>query len=105
MSSESFVASRGQTPSVTKSPRFNAVQDLEETASELDGTSSRNDQRWLRRACLERDGEKCVVSNFYDQSEAEKIPKRRKKGLVAAIINVARILPFSIGNSVVRCYK
>lgn len=93
---------RGQTPIATILPRFNAEQDLEEIASEFDGICSRNDQRRLKDPCLQRDEERCVVTDFYDQAQADKLPISERADLITVETQAAHILPFSLGDSVVR---
>ena len=92
--------SRGRTPFVTPSPRFNAEHDIEEIASEFHGVSSRNDQVWLKSACLQRDGYKCVISGYYDLNEAEKLSTSARASLPGTVTTqAAHILPFSLGSS------
>ncbi|KAL9126693.1 MAG: hypothetical protein Q9217_004290 [Psora testacea] len=96
---------RGPTPVVILSPRFNALQDLEEIASEFDGVSSRNEQSWLKIACLQRDGGRCVVSGYYDSHEAEKLSTSEKASVTTSGTQAAHIVPFSLGASVVRFFN
>ena len=95
------VHARSHTPSVTLSPRFNAAQEVEEIAAEFDGVSTCNSQAWLKKSCLERDGAKCVVTGYYDDAEAERLPANESASLVTATTQAAHILPFSLGSSVV----
>lgn len=64
--------SRARTPSVEPSPRPGWAESVESVASEI--TSSERQQRWLRKACLERDGNRCMISGVYDFSESTKLP-------------------------------
>jgi hypothetical protein len=91
------VAARGPTPAVVLSPRFNAADDAEEIASEFEGQSSRNDQAWLKKACLARDGGKCVVTGIYDDSIA--YSRSMPADTQTVYTDAAHIVPFSVGNA------
>lgn len=41
-------------------------------ASEI--TPSERQQKWLRKLCLERDGNRCVISGNYDFLQWQKLP-------------------------------
>jgi hypothetical protein len=101
----SVVRARGMTPeSIISSGRFNAEVDYEEIASEFEGVVTRNDQVALKRACLKRDGNKCLISGFYDISEAMKLPLTERNALTTTPTQVAHIIPFSLGNTPVRIF-
>ena len=63
---------KSRTPSVEPSPRSGWAESVESVASEI--TLSERQQKWLRKACLERDGNRCVISGVYDFSESTKLP-------------------------------
>jgi len=63
-----IVKSRKQTPNITPSPRLGARDDTEEVSSGL----AQSSQAWIKAACLERDGNRCVVTSYYDSVEALK---------------------------------
>lgn len=96
------VLSRGPTPPVTLSPRFNAQYDVEEISASMEGALTRGDQRWLKRACLERDGGKCVVTGEYDENEIRRLPPHQRSFYITCSTEAAHIIPFALGSSVVR---
>lgn len=80
-------------------------QDLEEIASEFDGISSCNNQDWLKKACLQRDGVRCVITGYYASGEAKNLPESERAGLPLTVTTqAAHILPFSLGSSNVRFF-
>ncbi|KAF8470753.1 hypothetical protein BDZ91DRAFT_549653 [Kalaharituber pfeilii] len=91
--------SRRKTPSITPSPRFAAECDTDEIAGELAHSGSRKDQAWLKAACLERDGNRCVVTGFYDAGEAEKMDftESELNTMMLEYTKVCHIIPFSLG--------
>jgi hypothetical protein len=96
------VRARGQTPDeITPSERFNAGADYEEIASEFEGVETRNSQTALKKACLRRDGNKSVVTGYYDATEAKKLTQHERQGLLTFRTQAAHIIPFSLGNTVV----
>lgn len=96
---------RGQTPDqITPSGRFNADADYEEIASEFEGVETRNTQAALKKACLRRDGNKSVVSGYYDTMEAMKLTPNEQQGVVKIRTQAAHIIPFSLGNTAVRFF-
>ena len=89
---------RGKTPAVSPSPRFGADDSIEEIASELE-SSSRNNQGWLKEACLRRDNNRCVLTGLYDlKKAAENLSKDDRKHNATTRTKAAHIIPFSIGN-------
>jgi len=54
----------------TPSVRFGAKAKDKEIASESGESSTREDQKWLKKACLRRDGNRCVLSGTYDDDWA-----------------------------------
>lgn len=96
-----LVLSRGSTPHVSLSPRFNAEHDVEELAASIEGVCTRTDQTWLKRVCLERDGGRCVVTRSYDVREIMKLPSSERNLHSSCPTEAAHIIPFSLGNSVV----
>lgn len=91
------VAARCLTPAVIPSPRFNVADDADEIASEFEGQSSRNDQAWLKKACLARDGGKCVVTGMYDDSIA--YSRSMPADILTVYTEAAHIIPFSVVNA------
>jgi hypothetical protein len=99
------VRARGQTPeAIILSDRFNADADYEEIASEFEGLQTRNSQAALKKACLKRDGNKSVVTGYYDATEAEKLTQHEMQGLLTSRTQAAHIIPFSLGNTAVRFF-
>ena len=97
-----LMLSRGPTPPVTPSFRFNAQHDVEEISASMEGALTRGDRRWLKRACLERDGGRCVVTGQYDENEIEKLPPHQRVLHIVCSTDAAHIIPFALGSSVVR---
>ena len=90
---------RGVTPAVTPSPRFGADDSTNEIASELE-SSSRNDQGWLRDACLLRDNNRCVLTGLYDLKAAKSLSETDRNHVATIKTEAAHIIPFSVGNFV-----
>jgi len=83
---------------VTPSPWFGAAADDEEMTSELAESSSHNDQTWLKKACLKRDGNKCVLSGSVNKNWATVNLTPEQQAMVDALRTVyAHIIPFSLG--------
>ncbi len=86
---------KSRTPSVEPSPRPGWEASIESVASEI--SPSQRQQTWLRKACLERDQNRCVVSGRYDVEQWMKLPEgdpvreSEKKSRTQA----AHIVPFS----------
>ncbi|KAF8449896.1 hypothetical protein BDZ91DRAFT_669441 [Kalaharituber pfeilii] len=89
----------GPTPAVTPSPCFGAEGNVEEIASELEPIT-RNEQRWLKASCLERDNYRCVLSGIYDQNAVSKgqIVLPAGSDMDTGFTQAVHILPFAIGN-------
>jgi len=88
----------GRTPAVSPTPRFGGEDSIEEIASELTEPSSRNDQKWLKAACLRRDNNRCVISGYYDAIIAiESMTASDLDNTVTADTDAAHIIPFSLG--------
>lgn len=91
--------SRKPTPHVSLSSRFNAEND-EEISDSIEGVCG---QLWLKRACLQRDGGRCVVSGYYDLKDIMRLPPdQRVQNRLTCETEAAHIVPFSLGSSVVR---
>lgn len=90
-------------PTVTTLPRFNAEQDIEGIPSEFDGGCSYNDR--LKSACLKRDGQKCVVTGFYDLDEAKKLSLSERASVLTSPTQAVHILPVLLGSLVVRFFN
>lgn len=97
-----LVLSRGTTPHVTLSPRFNAADDVEEISASMETVSSRRDQPWLKRACLARDGGKCVITGAYDPRAYLRLAPHIRVLHLDCDTEAAHIVPFALGSSVVR---
>lgn len=93
--------SRGTTPHVTLSPRFNAADDVEEISASMEAVSSRRDQPWLKRACLARDGGKCVITGAYDPRAYLRLASHRRILQLDCDTEAAHIVPFALGSSVI----
>jgi hypothetical protein len=94
----SVVKAHGRTPAVSPTPRFGGEDSIEEIASELTESSSRNDQKWLKAACLRRDNNRCVISGYYDMNQAiESMTVSELDNIVTADTDAAHIIPFSLG--------
>jgi len=92
------VKSKGKTPAISPSPRFGADDSIEEIVSELQ-SSSRNDQGWVKEACLRRDNNRCVLTGLYDLKKAVKnLSKDDRKRNATTKTEAAHIIPFSIGS-------
>lgn len=91
--------------SIVSSGRFNAEAEYEEIVSEFEGVETKNDQTALKRACLKRDGYKCLISGYYDMSEAEKLSLTERNELITTPTQAAHIIPFSLGNITARVFN
>lgn len=60
--------------------------------------SSSRDQSRLKRKCLERDGNRCQISGYYDADAAKQLPPAELAGLLKARTQAAHIVPFSCGS-------
>ncbi|KAJ9374430.1 hypothetical protein DTO282F9_1425 [Paecilomyces variotii] len=92
----SLKAEGGKTPSVTPSPFENADITFEEVSATMVESSSRKDQKALKKTCLERDNYRCVVTGFWDEAAQGKIPEEI---MGDRILNteLVHIIPFSLG--------
>ncbi|KAI5795358.1 hypothetical protein DFH27DRAFT_484461 [Peziza echinospora] len=88
---------RGQTPIVTPSRGFAALRDAEDLSAET-GPSTRSKQGLLKKACLLRDGTKCIITGVYDVDESLKIPPDEWGTRMLAKTEVAHIIPFYLGS-------
>lgn len=89
---------KGKTPVVSPSPRFGADDSINDITSELE-SSSRNEQGWLKEACLLRDNNRCVLTGLYDARKARTSLSSTEREHIATIkTEAAHIIPFSIGN-------
>ena len=95
-----LVLSRGTTPHVTLSPRFNAA-DEEEISASMETVSSRRDQPWLKRTCLARDEGKCVITGAYDQRAYLSLAPHIRALHFDCETEAAHIVPFALASSVV----
>lgn len=85
------------TPFVVPSTRLNAIFHVEMLSS-TEIESSDRDQRRLKKKCLERDGNKCQITGYYDRDAAKKLPPSESAGLLKAPTQAAHIVPFSCGS-------
>jgi len=85
------------TPVVTPSPRFGAHDSVEEISSEIE-SASRAEQAWLKSACLKRDGNKCVITGFYDTNEWNALGVTERPDAITFPTELAHIIPFSMGS-------
>ncbi len=55
---------------------------------------------WLRKACLERDQNRCVVSGYYDLEQYKMLPEGdpMRESTENARTQAAHIVPFSCGS-------
>ena len=88
---------RGKTLAISPSPRFGADDSIKEIASELK-SSSRNNQGWLKEACLLRDDNRCVLTGLYDVKAAKSLSEISRKHTATIRTEAAHIIPFSVGN-------
>jgi hypothetical protein len=87
-----MVATGGKTPAITPSPRSGVEDSIENLLSQdFDSTTRR--QAELRRVCLKRDNNQCVVTKFWDPG-CESQPA----GALTAYLEAAHIIPFGMGN-------
>ncbi|KAL4883913.1 hypothetical protein BJY04DRAFT_183490 [Aspergillus karnatakaensis] len=87
------VQALGGTPApLVLSPRLGLDDSIENLASEDTPSASRSEQSRLRKACLERDNHRCVVSGFWDPQHPD-LPD----GATECDLEGAHILPYSIG--------
>lgn len=93
-----LVLSRSTTPHVTPS----AADDVEEISASMEAASSRRDQPWLERACLVRDGGRCVITGAYDQRAYLSLASHIRVLHLDCNTEAAHIVPFALGSSVVR---
>lgn len=90
---------KSRTPSWEPSPRPDRAESVESVASEI--TSSDRQQKWLRKACLERDGNRCVISGACDFLESKKLPVGDpilNEPLEPSHTQAAHIVPFCCGS-------
>lgn len=78
------------------STRLNAILDVEMLSTEIE--SSNSDQRRLKKKCLDRDGNKCQITGYYDRDALKKLPSSESAGLLKASTQAAHIVPFSCGS-------
>ncbi|KAJ9214202.1 hypothetical protein DTO166G4_4259 [Paecilomyces variotii] len=84
---------RSKTPAtITPSPRLGFEGAVEDMQSQLVEPSSRNEQSWLEGVCLERDGNRCVLSGLLDEKAA---PSGDDP---VTMTECAHIIPFSLGH-------
>jgi hypothetical protein len=92
------VKARGKIPAASPSPRFGADDSIDDIVSELE-SSSRNDQGWLKEACLLRDNNRCVLTELYDVDKAEdSLSETERKHIATVFTKAAHIIPLSIDN-------
>jgi HNH endonuclease len=87
----------GKTPAVTQSPSKHS-QDKVQLQIALVEPSSRNDQSWLKRHCLERDEYCYVVTKHLDFEWSMDHRNEYHSNIPLELTDCAHILPFSLGN-------
>lgn len=93
------VKSHGRTGLASPSLQFRVEDSVEEISSELFESCTRNDQAWLKAACLRRDNNRCVVTEYYDNDEAAKnLSESEHQEIITADMEVAHIITFSLGS-------
>lgn len=75
---------------------LNASSDVEILTTEIQ--SSSRDQRQLKKKCLERDGNSCQITGYYDRDAATQLPPSELAGLPKVPTQAAHIVPFSCGS-------
>jgi hypothetical protein len=87
-----MLATGGRTPAITTSPRF-GVEDSIENLDSLDLESTRRAaQGKLGRNCLRRDGQRCIVTGYWN-TDFDFPPNA-----VDAPLQAAHVIPFSLGH-------
>ncbi|KIN05098.1 hypothetical protein OIDMADRAFT_177417 [Oidiodendron maius Zn] len=86
-------AKGGRTPTITPSPRIGLEDSIENLAA-LDFESAiESDRQELRKSCLKRDGNLCVVSQSWDITNAD-----CPDGYTIGPLQAVHILPFALGS-------
>lgn len=85
----------GKTPSITPSPRTGYKESVEKMASQITESARRNSQKWLKKACLSRDGNRCVISGSFDYDTAVKLGENHDDEIE---MELAHIIPFSVAS-------
>lgn len=67
-----MLAHGGTTPAITPSPRFGIEDSIDNLVFEDVSSITRADQSRLRKNCLARDGQRCVVSNYWSSCYKER---------------------------------
>ncbi|OJJ45716.1 hypothetical protein ASPZODRAFT_133580 [Penicilliopsis zonata CBS 506.65] len=83
----------GKTATITPSPRLGVEDSIENLEAMIDDPMKRA-QKELRKKCLRRDGQMCVVSSLYNTEEEEMAPA----GKMAADLEAAHVIPFDLAN-------
>lgn len=86
-----MLAHGGITPAITPSPRFGIDDSIDNLVSEDARSITRAAQSPLRKKCLARDGQRCVVSNIWNKSY-----KERPTGSIDAPLEAVHIIPFAL---------
>ncbi|BCS23967.1 HNH endonuclease signature motif containing protein [Aspergillus puulaauensis] len=86
-----MLAHGGITPAITPSPRFGIDDSIDNLVSEDASSITRAAQSRLRKNCLARDGQRCVVSNIWNKSY-----KERPTGSIDAPLEAVHIIPFAL---------
>jgi len=90
------VKARGKTATPTPSPRFGAEDSINEISVNLE--SSSRDQKWLKRVCLGRENNRCILTGLYDSVKAMGNPEIDPIFIATTKTEIAHIIPFSLGN-------
>jgi hypothetical protein len=86
----------GRTPAITSSQLTGSRDEVEVNASEMTESRSRKVQVQVKKDCLVRDGNRCVISGGYDIQAAEKLSARWLRRVRTTSTEAAHIIPFSL---------
>ncbi|OJD12676.1 hypothetical protein AJ78_06762 [Emergomyces pasteurianus Ep9510] len=88
------IKAKSATPRVTSSSLDDADNDIEEMASVMDKTSTRNRQKLMKKLCLKRDDFRCLATGAIDlnyHGTQESLTGN------SGITDLAHVIPFSMG--------
>ncbi|KAK4145808.1 uncharacterized protein C8A04DRAFT_10219 [Dichotomopilus funicola] len=91
-----MAAAGGKQPPVTPSPNKSAAFEIELAMTQIEG-SSRTGQRSLKKECLSRDANRCVISGLIDEEAFSSMSPEKRKG-TSVTTECAHILPFALSN-------
>ncbi|KAF8454859.1 hypothetical protein BDZ91DRAFT_852890 [Kalaharituber pfeilii] len=79
------------------SPRFAAESDVEEVSSGIE-SATRSRQAQLKASCLLRDGNRCLITGYYDHHQSRNSQDGRHHERMTDLTEVAHIIPFALGS-------